>query len=173
MKKIVCGNSVDYILKNGLEKIWLEYKMDGETVYTFCENYENRHEFKSYKSVNNAYISERVKRILKSLGVNDLKKIARKKTAREYVKYALQTATQNFLDEFALAKKDAQTFAEWLNNSADLRMKANKKKEVVKMPRNLKKEYNWEKNKYYFIRARIPREMGEELKKSWHKITKQ
>lgn len=33
------------------------------------------------------------------------------------------------------------------------------------MPRNLKKEYNWEKNKYYFIRARIPREMGEELKK--------
>lgn len=44
-------------------------------------------------------------------------------------------------------------------------MKANKKKEVVKMPRNLKKEYNWEKNKYYFIRARIPREMGEELKK--------
>lgn len=79
MKKIVCGSSVDYILKNGLEKIWLEYKMDGETVYTFCENYENRHEFKSYKSVNNAYISERVKRILKSLGVNGLKKLHVKK----------------------------------------------------------------------------------------------
>lgn len=33
------------------------------------------------------------------------------------------------------------------------------------MPRNYKKEYSWEKNKYYFIRVRIPSEMGEELTK--------
>lgn len=33
------------------------------------------------------------------------------------------------------------------------------------MPRNYKKEYAWLKNKYYYVRAPIPREMWEELKK--------
>lgn len=117
MKKVVYGNSVDYILKNGIKKIWLEYKMNGKTVYIFCDKDENRHELEINEITISGYISERVKKILKKLGVNDLKKIACKKTAREYVKCALYTAAQNYLDEFELAKKDAQTFAEWLNNN--------------------------------------------------------
>lgn len=31
------------------------------------------------------------------------------------------------------------------------------------MARDLKKEYGWEKNKYYYVRAKIPRSMGDEL----------
>lgn len=117
MKKVVYGNSVDYILKNGIKKIWLEYKMYGKTVYIFCDKDENRHELEIDEFLISDYISERVKMILKRLGVNDFKKIARKKIAREYVKYALYTAAQNYLDEFELAKKDDQTFLEWMHNN--------------------------------------------------------
>lgn len=31
------------------------------------------------------------------------------------------------------------------------------------MARDLKKEYGWEKNKYYYVRTKIPRAMGDEL----------